>query len=1065
MQRKHQFPRLAWVLIVLAGLVLVQLLPENLERLIQPTAHAANFTVTTSDDHDDGTCNADCSLREAINAVNAGAGGDTISFNIPGAGVRTINVGATGGFSITKAVTIDGTTQPGFAGVPLIELNGAGAGNTTGINVNAPNVTIKGLIINRFGNFGINFDSFGSNSVQGCYIGTTAAGTGFAANGAGGIRINVGSITIGGTTAASRNVISGNDGPGILAVGSGAIIQGNFIGTDATGTSALANDTAGIVLDAVSTCTIGGTTAAARNVISGNAGDGIWIRNSATSNLVQGNFIGTDATGMIAVSNAGDSLGGVRITGSNNNTIGGTAAGAGNVLSGGEGANAYGIQVSNSTGTNIQGNIIGLNAAGTAKLENDAGGIILLGGSGTVVGGTAAGARNVVSGNGGAGLLILSNNTQVNGNFFGTNISGDAALGNGASGILINGGDNNTIGGTTAADRNIISGNGNGGVRIVGGAENNVLQGNFIGTDVTGVNGLGNGGGFHGVLIRESCSNNTIGGTAAGAGNIIAFSQGHGVTVTDGSRNSILGNSIHSNTNLGIDLGTDGITPNDNCDADAGANNKQNAPAITTVTPGASDTTITGTLNSTSATQFRIEVFVSNSCDPSGTGEGQKFLGTTNVTTDGSCNGTFLLLVPNASLTGTVITATATDPNGNTSEFSSCVPLGIPSANTVQFSNANVSVEEACTAATLTVNRNGDTSSPATVKYATADITANERRDYTIGVGTITFAPGETSKNIAVLINDDAFVEGPETLRVTLSNPNMVNLGATTIATVQITDNATEPASNPIDDPQNFVCQHYHDFLNREPDPDGLAFWTNEITQCANPSCIEVKRINVSAAFYLSIEFQQTGYLVERIYKIAYGDIDGTSTNGGPHQLKVPIVRFSQLLADTQEISKGVIVNQGAWEQQLEDNKNAFVASFVKREQFITDFSTSLTPSQFVNKLFQNANVTPTGEETNAAVNEFGGAPDTSDLAARGRALRRVAENETLNLQEFNRAFVLMEYFGYLRRNANDTPDPDYSGYDFWLTKLNQFNGSFINAEMVKAFIASTEYRTRFAPP
>lgn len=1056
---------MAWALIVLAGLISVQLLPEHLGGLLQPTAHAANFTVTTSDDHDDGTCNADCSLREAINAVNAGAGGDTISFNIPGPGVRTINVGATGGFSVTKAVTIDGTTQPGFVATPLIELNGAGAGNATGINVNAPNVTIKGLIINRFANFGINFDSFGNNSVQGCYIGTNAAGTGFASNGAGGVRLNVGNITIGGTTAAARNVISGNTGPGILVIIGSSSIQGNFIGTDATGTAPLANGTAGIILDGASTCTIGGTAAGARNVISGNSGDGIWIRNSATSNVVQGNFIGTDATGLIEISNSGDGLAGVRITASNNNTIGGTAAGAGNVLSGGEGANAYGIQVNNSTGTNIQGNTVGLNATGTAKLGNDAGGIILLGGSGTIIGGTAAGSRNVISGNGGAGILILSDNTQVKGNFLGTDTSGNSALGNGASGVLINGGDNNTIGGTTTADRNVISGNGNGGVRIVGAADNNLVQGNFIGTDVSGVNALGNGAGFHGVLIRESSTHNTIGGTAAGAGNIIAFSQGHGVTVTDGTQNSILGNSIHSNTNLGIDLGTDGITPNDNCDADAGANNKQNAPAINTVTPGATDTTITGTLNSTSATQYRVEVFANNSCDPSGNGEGQKFLGATNVTTDGSCSGTFMLVVPNASVTGTVITATATDPNGNTSEFSSCVPLGIPPSNTVQFSNANVNVVEACTSAVFTVNRSGDTSTTATVKYATSDITANSRRDYTVGVGTLTFTPGETSKNIAVLINDDSFVEGPETLRVTLSNPNMVNLGATTVATVQITDNASEPATNPIDDPQTFVCQHYHDFLNREPDPNGLAFWTNEITQCgANAACIEIKRINVSAAFYLSIEFQQTGYLVERIYKAAYRDIDGTSTNGGPHQLPVPIVRFNELLADTQEIGRGVIVNQGAWEQQLEDNKNAFAAAFVQRGQFVTDFPTSLTPSQFVGKLFQNANVTPTTEETNAAVNEFGAAPDTSDLAARGRALRRVAENESLRQQEFNRAFVLMEYFGYLRRNANDTPDSDYSGFDFWLTKLNLFGGNFIDAEMVKAFITSSEYRTRFAP-
>ena len=178
----------------------------------------------------------------------------------------------------------------------------------------------------------------------------------------------------------------------------------------------------------------------------------------------------------------------------------------------------------------------------------------------------------------------------------------------------------------------------------------------------------------------------------------------------------------------------------------------------------------------------------------------------------------------------------------------------------------------------------------------------------------------------------------------------------------------------------------------------------------------------------------------------------------------MPIVRFSEFLPDTQQIGSGVIVNQGNWQQQLEDNKNAFAAAFAQREQFATAFPSSLTPAEFVDKLFQNTGVSPTTADRNAAINEFGGAADTSNLAARGRSLRDVAENATFNQQEFNRAFVLMQYFGYLRRNANDAPDGDFTGYDFWLTKLQQFNGDYINAEMVKAFITSIEYRNRFAP-
>src|SRR6266446_717623 len=184
-----------WVTLVLAaGFALWHILPDSIRNAVEPTARAAIFTVNTADDHNDGVCNAaDCTLREAINAANAG---DTISFNIPGAGVHTIN--ATSGFSVMKAVTIDGTSQSGFAGSPLIELNGAGAGTgISGFSVNAPNVTIKGLIINRFSGYGINFDSFGGDTVQGCYVGPSAAGTSSSPNVAGGIRINAAGITIG----------------------------------------------------------------------------------------------------------------------------------------------------------------------------------------------------------------------------------------------------------------------------------------------------------------------------------------------------------------------------------------------------------------------------------------------------------------------------------------------------------------------------------------------------------------------------------------------------------------------------------------------------------------------------------------------------------------------------------------------------------------------------------------------------------------------------------------------------------------------------------------------------
>jgi hypothetical protein len=263
--------------------------------------------------------------------------------------------------------------------------------------------------------------------------------------------------------------------------------------------------------------------------------------------------------------------------------------------------------------------------------------------------------------------------------------------------------------------------------------------------------------------------------------------------------------------------------------------------------------------------------------------------------------------------------------------------------------------------------------------------------------------------------------------------------------------------TNAIDDSQVFVTQNYRDFLNREPDSSGLAFWTNSITQCGtNQNCIDAARTNVSGAFYLSIEFQQSGYLIYRFYKSAFGNLPGAP---------VP-VRLNDFLPDAQTIGQGVIVNQGNWQQQLETNKQNYAKAFVQRSAFTSVYPTSMTPDAFVDKLFANAGVTPSSSDRSAAVAEFGSASNTADVAARARALRRVADNGTLVQQEFNHAFVLMQYFGYLRRNPNDAPEPglNFDGYNFWLNKLNQFNGDFIGAEMVRAFLISDEYRHRFGP-
>jgi hypothetical protein len=224
--------------------------------------------------------------------------------------------------------------------------------------------------------------------------------------------------------------------------------------------------------------------------------------------------------------------------------------------------------------------------------------------------------------------------------------------------------------------------------------------------------------------------------------------------------------------------------------------------------------------------------------------------------------------------------------------------------------------------------------------------------------------------------------------------------------------------------------------------------------------CREIRRINVSAAFFLSIEFQQTGYLVERLYKVAYGDAVGTSTLGGTHQLAVPIVRLNEFLSDTQAMGKGVVIGAPGADQLLEANKQAVIADFVQRSRFLTAHPLAISPGQFVNDLSNNAGpgvLSPS--ERLQLISDL-----TLGIKTRAQVLRAIAEDSDLFGSEKNRAFVLTQFIGYLRRNPNDTPDSDYTGYDFWLGKLNQFNGNFVNAEMVKAFIVSGEYQGRFGP-
>ncbi|HMJ25791.1 MAG TPA: Ig-like domain repeat protein, partial [Pyrinomonadaceae bacterium] len=414
------------------------------------------------------------------------------------------------------------------------------------------------------------------------------------------------------------------------------------------------------------------------------------------------------------------------------------------------------------------------------------------------------------------------------------------------------------------------------------------------------------------------------------------------------------------------------------------------------------------------------------------------------------------------------ITATyASDTKFTASSASNTISVNPPF---VQFSASAFSVTEGTSTLNVQVTRTGDTSGAATVDYATSDPagantcnvvngSASSRCDYVATLGTVRFASGEVAKTIGIPIINDVYAEGDESFAITLSNVTGATLGSSASATLTIHDNETANGStNPIDDAGFFVRQHYIDFLNREPDPDGLAFWTNQITQCgSDTACIELKRINVSAAFFLSIEFQETGYLVYRMYKSGFGNL--TNPAGSP----VP-VRFTEFLRDTQQIGQGVQVGIGNWQTQLESNKQAYAIAFVQRAEFLAALPNSLTADQFVMQLDNNAGGVLSAAEKTNLVGILGGTP--ADVTKRAAVLRAVAEDQDLKDAESNKAFVLMQYFGYLRRNPNDAPEPglNFNGYNFWLGKLNEFNGNFVTADMVKAFLISAEYRQRFGP-
>jgi CSLREA domain-containing protein len=605
------------------------------------TCGAGCVLVNTAADTVNASCGeasvGTCSLRDAVSKPFG-----NIKFAI-GTGAQTITL-LTDLPDLLVPYTIDATTQPGYAGVPLIQIHQGGTA-THGFRTRGPatnTLTLSGFDIRGFNGgclacAGVILSDPadlvrpGGHTIRGCYFGrmekTDPASDG---NTYGILDNTLGSNTFGGTTAADRNVISGNStGIAIGLQGAGystrSVIQGNYFGTNPAGTDAVSNVygvwtgkpysgfTPGIL--------VGGGAPGAGNLFVSTSGNGVEF-DQGTNDVVEGNAFGLDVTGMISL--------GID----------------------------EGIRLNGETNASVLNNVIAINPnGGSAGIYLSSYGVSFVPTTGAV----------------------------VQGNYIGTDVTGDHVLQGGGQGIWIdNNARNNLIGGTAAGQGNVIGGfhdgifvSGDGGGSP--GSINNVIQGNRIGI---GVHGSPIPNTANGINVSSPEGMTVIGGENPGEGNIIAdngqvfpFSYAPGISIQNGSGNRISGNSIYGNTGLGIDLGRDGVTPNDPCDADTGPNNRQNFPVLTAVTPGSS-TRIQGTLNSAANTTYRLEFFANTACDPSGFGPGRAFIGFLDVTTDGNCNASFDVTYPFATNPGEPIAATATDPAGSTSEFSACLPTG-----------------------------------------------------------------------------------------------------------------------------------------------------------------------------------------------------------------------------------------------------------------------------------------------------------------------------------------------------------------------------------------------------
>ncbi len=592
--------------------------------------------------------------------VNITAANNTIGGTQSGAG-NVISGNSGNGVYVTGAGNVIAANYIGTDASGSYALGNTGAGVDVG---GSGNQIVRNVI--SANNEGISVGGTGDNLIGGNFIGTDATGNKPLGNRLYGIGIWSGQGNLIGSEdgdLASLNVISGNVGNGVSIGASGNIIAGNYIGTNLGGNAEIPNQGDGVNITAANN-TIGGTQSGARNVISGNSGNGVYV--TGEGNVIAENYIGTDQSGSHAL---GNSSTGVKIGSASNQILG-------NVISanGGDGGIGFANGASDNT---IQGNYIGTDFTGTEALGNVGYAGIHIWGTGCQ--GNLIGSedgdpalRNVISGNSGRGVSIDGGSTEtaniVAGNYIGTDVTGTLPLGNGAvtagpAVAIHDGGWDRIVGNTIAAN--------NGQGIFINSSNNNLVAGNYIGTDSTGQLPLGNHG--NGILIQGTSQSNRIGGSANPA-NTIAFNLGAGVAVTGtATGNTIEENSIYSNGALGIDLGGDGVTPNHLPPANSGPNLWQNYPVLSSALASETGTTVAGTLGSTPNSTFVLDFYSNATVDPSGYGQGQHYLGSASVSTGPDGNANFSVTLPVVIAQGPFITATATDANNNTSEFSAAV--------------------------------------------------------------------------------------------------------------------------------------------------------------------------------------------------------------------------------------------------------------------------------------------------------------------------------------------------------------------------------------------------------